>query len=59
VKILVSGDSRCFQVIPDDGNWDFIVGGNDNWSDDSTFTIGPVAAFLADEAEAGGEKDSF
>jgi hypothetical protein len=56
VKIPVSGDSRCLQVISNDGNGDFIVGWNDNWSDNSAFTIGPVATFLADEAKAGGEE---
>ena len=55
-EILVSGNPRCLQVHPDDGDGHFIVGWDDNRSEDTWFRIGTMAPFLPGELKTSGQE---
>ena len=59
VKIFVAGNSRRFEIVANDENWNFTVSRNHDRSRDAGFHIRTVAAFLPRELKTGREKDAL
>ena len=58
-KVFFSCNAGTPHVGSDDKNVDFLVGGDDYWTQASRFVITPVTAFLPFKLKAGLEKDAF
>jgi len=58
-EILVPGDASSFKIVPDDGNWNLVVGGNYNRSNNARFVIRAMTALLPNKLKTCGEKHFF
>jgi len=58
-EILLPRNTCRPQVIPDNGDGNFIIGRNHNRSRDARFRVRAVAAFLPGESKPGGKQHPF
>jgi len=58
-KVLAPRDPGCLQIVPDDGDRDLLVSGNDDGPENPCLDIRAVTAFLPRKPKPRREKDLF